>query len=49
MVSFSSLEHSGLGRYGDQLNPHGDLIAMARYSRTYVVVNFDIANLRFAA
>ena len=30
MVSFSSLEHSGLGRYGDELNPWGDLIAMAR-------------------
>ena len=30
MVTFSSLEHSGLGRYGDQLNPWGDLIAMAR-------------------
>lgn len=30
VVSYSSLEHSGLGRYGDGLNPHGDLIAMAR-------------------
>ena len=30
MVTFSSLEHSGLGRYGDGLNPWGDLIAMAR-------------------
>ena len=30
MVTFSSIEHSGLGRYGDQLNPWGDLIAMAR-------------------
>ncbi len=30
MVSFSSLEHSGLGRYGDELNPWGDLITMAR-------------------
>ena len=29
-VSFSSLEHSGLGRYSDGLNPYGDLIAMAR-------------------
>lgn len=25
-VSFSSLEHSGLGRYGDTLNPFGDLV-----------------------
>ncbi len=30
MVTFSSIEHSGLGRYGDQLNPFGDLITMAR-------------------
>ena len=30
MVTFSSLEHSGLGRYGDGLNPFGDLITMAR-------------------
>ena len=30
MISFSSLEHSGLGRYGDGLNPYGDLITMAK-------------------
>ena len=30
MVTFSSLEHSGLGRYGDSLNPWGDLITMAQ-------------------
>lgn len=30
VVSFSSLEHSGLGRYGDGLNPWGDFIGMAR-------------------
>jgi hypothetical protein len=30
MVTFSSVEHSGLGRYGDQLNPWGDLITMAK-------------------
>lgn len=30
VVSYSSLEHSGLGRYGDALNPWGDLIAVAR-------------------
>ena len=30
IVSHSSLEHSGLGRYGDPLNPWGDLIASAR-------------------
>eukprot|EP01062_Namystynia_karyoxenos_P035148 TRINITY_DN25779_c0_g1_i2.p1 TRINITY_DN25779_c0_g1~~TRINITY_DN25779_c0_g1_i2.p1 ORF type:complete len:451 (+),score=101.51 TRINITY_DN25779_c0_g1_i2:76-1353(+) len=29
-VSYSSIEHSGLGRYGDALNPWGDLQAAAR-------------------
>lgn len=28
IVSFSGLEHDGLGRYGDPLNPYGDLSAM---------------------
>lgn len=28
VVSFSSIEHSGLGRYGDPLNPRGDLEAV---------------------
>ena len=28
--SVSSVEHSGLGRYGDALNPWGDLMAVAR-------------------
>lgn len=27
-VSFSSLEHAGLGRYGDPLNPNGDIEAV---------------------
>lgn len=30
VVSFSSMEHSGLGRYGDGINPWGDLIASAK-------------------
>lgn len=30
VVSFSSLEHSGLGRYGDALNPWGDIISVAK-------------------
>ena len=30
VASFSSIEHSGLGRYGDALNPWGDLLAIAR-------------------
>lgn len=30
VLSFSSLEHPGLGRYGDALNPWGDMIAVAR-------------------
>ncbi|CAH1781070.1 unnamed protein product [Owenia fusiformis] len=29
-LSFSSIEHSGLGRYGDPLNPYGDLEAVAQ-------------------
>lgn len=28
IASFSSLEHSGLGRYGDPLNPNGDIEAV---------------------
>ena len=27
-ISFSSFEHDGLGRYGDPVNPDGDLLAM---------------------
>jgi len=30
IVSYSSLEHAGLGRYGDLLDPWGDLRAMAQ-------------------
>jgi len=30
VVSFSSVEHSGLGRYGDEFNPWGDRQAIAR-------------------
>jgi len=29
VFSFSSIEHSGLGRYGDALNPWGDILAIA--------------------
>ena len=28
VVSYSSIEHSGLGRYGDPLEPNGDIITM---------------------
>jgi hypothetical protein len=28
IVSYSSIEHSGLGRYGDSLNPNGDIETM---------------------
>lgn len=28
LISFSSIEHDGLGRYGDPLDPDGDLVAM---------------------
>ena len=30
VFSYSSLEHSGLGRYGDDLNPNGDLETVAQ-------------------
>ena len=30
IASYSSLEHSGLGRYGDALHPWGDLVTMAK-------------------
>lgn len=30
ILSFSSIEHDGLGRYGDRINPWGDLETMAR-------------------
>ena len=30
ILTFSSLEHSGLGRYGDALNPWGDILSLAR-------------------
>jgi Caenorhabditis protein of unknown function, DUF268 len=30
LVSHSSIEHSGLGRYGDALNPWGDILTMMR-------------------
>ena len=29
IISFSGLEHDGLGRYGDPINPDGDLAAMS--------------------
>lgn len=30
VISHSSVEHSGLGRYGDALNPWGDILTVAR-------------------
>jgi len=30
IFTYSSVEHSGLGRYGDALNPFGDIITIAR-------------------
>ncbi len=32
IISYSSIEHDGLGRYGDPLNPEGDLITADRLS-----------------
>ena len=36
LVSFSGIEHSGLGRYGDPINPNGDLEAMEQMHRALV-------------
>ena len=30
IVSYSSIEHAGLGRFGDAMHPWGDLVTMAR-------------------
>eukprot|EP00475_Leptophrys_vorax_P034477 TRINITY_DN55688_c0_g1_i1.p1 TRINITY_DN55688_c0_g1~~TRINITY_DN55688_c0_g1_i1.p1 ORF type:complete len:340 (-),score=1.91 TRINITY_DN55688_c0_g1_i1:146-1129(-) len=30
IISYSSLEHDGLGRYGDPINPDGDLLRMSK-------------------
>jgi len=35
-LAISSFEHDGLGRYGDPLNPDGDLAAMAQARRNLV-------------
>jgi len=34
IVSYSSIEHSGLGRYGDPLNPNGDIETMQHIYRS---------------
>jgi len=31
IISYSSIEHDGLGRYGDPINPDGDIAAVAEY------------------
>lgn len=33
IISISSIEHDGLGRYGDPINPSGDLEAMAKIKK----------------
>lgn len=38
IVSFSSLEHDGLGRYGDPINPNGDIDAC---TEAYTMLNDD--------
>jgi len=35
-LSISSFEHDGLGRYGDPLNPYGDLLAMLQAKRNVI-------------
>jgi hypothetical protein len=53
VVTFSSAEHSGLGRYGDGLNPWGDMIAIARgwrvtKKRGSLIERFKIGGFYFA-
>ena len=36
LVSYSSIEHSGLGRYGDDIDPDGDLVTLAVAQRWLV-------------
>ena len=43
IVSYSSLEHSGLGRYGDALNPDGDKDAVAQVRRRQFF-NFSVSS-----
>lgn len=31
LISYSSIEHDGLGRYGDPINPNGDVAAMLEF------------------
>lgn len=31
VISYSSIEHDGLGRYGDPINPNGDIAAVKEY------------------
>jgi hypothetical protein len=56
IVTHSSVEHSGLGRYGDALNPWGDLLAIARAwclttddAVMYIGVPIGIDQIRFNA
>ncbi|CAJ0953487.1 unnamed protein product, partial [Mesorhabditis belari] len=49
MISFSSLEHSGLGRYGDPLDPWGDVREMAKVlcllkNRGLMIVGFPVGS-----
>lgn len=40
IVTFSSIEHDGLGRYGDPINPTGDIAAMAEYRHMLKIGGF---------
>jgi hypothetical protein len=44
-ATFSSLEHSGLGRYGDALNPFGDLEVIALDLQSFSSVDCLLACL----
>jgi hypothetical protein len=41
-ISYSSLEHSGLGRYGDGINPWGDVITSAKIRCVVPAILFGV-------
>eukprot|EP00953_Heterococcus_sp_UTEX-ZZ885_P005196 3277-Heterococcus_DN1.PRE.4 len=56
VISYSSLEHDGLGRYGDELNPNADLERMAKIKQllthdglAYIAVPAGLDKLWFNA
>jgi hypothetical protein len=46
IVTYSSLEHSGLGRYGDSLNPWADLITMAKAWYVFILLYCNLTTVK---